>query len=177
MNNQKETEPIQVIKAGLVDAEAISGLVNRAYRPAPGDEGWTHESALVSGNRVTRENVASAIQNSTVLVGVRGEVLAGCIQIEMKGNAAHIGMLAVDPSLQAGGIGKCLLQRAEEFAVQENRAEVAVLIVIAARRELIEFYCRRGYRQTEEQLPYPIDAGVGVPVEEAMFLAELKKML
>lgn len=50
-------EQVQITKAGLADAEAITGLVNRAYRPAPGAEGWTHESALVSGSRINRENV------------------------------------------------------------------------------------------------------------------------
>ncbi len=168
-------EKVQIIKADIADAEAITGLVNQAYRPAPGAEGWTHESALVSGSRVDRETVVSAIQSSTVLVGSRGQEPVGCVQIEMKGNAAHIGMLAVDPSLQTCGIGKLLLERAEEFAVQKYDAEVAVLIVIAARTELIEFYLRRGYRQTGEQLQYPIDSGVGAPVEEAMLLTKLQK--
>lgn len=168
-------EQVQITKAGLADAEAITGLVNRAYRPAPGAEGWTHESALVSGSRVSRENVVSAIQGSTILIGSRGQVPLGCVQIEMKGSAAHIGMLAVDPSLQAGGIGTWLLQQAEEFSTQECRAEIAVLIVIAARKELVQFYLRRGYRKTEEQLQYPINAGVGTPVEEAMLLTKLEK--
>lgn len=168
-------EQVQITKANIADAEAIAGLVNRAYRPVPGAEGWTHESALVSGSRVSRGNVMSAIQASAVLVGSRGQEPVGCVQIEMKGNAAHIGMLAVDPSLQSGGIGKLMLQNAEDFAVQKYRAETAILIVIAARKELVEFYLRRGYRQTEEQFQYPVDAGIGTPVEEAMLLTKLKK--
>lgn len=170
-------EQVHIRKASLIDTEAITDLVNRAYRPSPGCEGWTHESALVSGSRVRRENVVSAIQDSTVLVGIRRQVLAGCVQIEVKGNTAHIGMLAVDPSLQTAGIGKLLLQHAEEFSAQKCRAEIAVLIVIAARKELVAFYRRRGYRQTEEQLQYPIDAGVGTPVEEAMLMTKLEKYL
>lgn len=169
-------EEVQITKAELVDAEAIARLVNQAYRPAEGGEGWTHESELVSGIRVDVEAVLLAIQSSRVLVGSIGQEPVGCVQIEMKGNAAHIGMLAVDPSRQAGGIGKLLLERAEQFAVLEKGAEFALLAVITERTELIEFYIRRGYSPTGEQLPYPVDTGVGVPVKEAMPLVVLKKV-
>jgi ribosomal protein S18 acetylase RimI-like enzyme len=84
-------------------------------------------------------------------------------------------MLAVDPSLQTSGIGKLLLAHAEELAVQTFNAQVGVLVVIAARTELVEFYLRRGYSKTEEWSQYPIDAGVGTPEKEAMLLTTLRK--
>jgi len=168
-------EQLQFFRASIADAEAITDLVNKAYRPVPGAEGWTHESVLVSGSRVDREAVVSAIQTSTVLIGSCGQEPVGCVQIEMKGKTAHIGMLAVAPSVQASGIGSLLLKRAEAFSVKNHDAELAVLIVIAVRVELIEFYLRRGYLQTGEQLPYPVDSGVGAPVKEAMLLTKLQK--
>ena len=168
---------LYVTHAVAADADRITDLVNRAYRPASGFEGWTHESALVGGSRVSHDHVLAAIRTRTVLAGYLEQALIGCVQIEMNGTVASIGMLAVDPSLQAGGLGSVMLQRAEAFAAQQHHAEVAVLTVIAAREALVAFYLRRGYRQTGESLQYPIGAGSGTPSKDAMTLIKLEKRL
>lgn len=139
--------------------------------------GWTHESALVRGARIDQERVIAAIQNNTFLVGVNNQDLVGCVQVTMDDRAAHIGMLAVNPSLQTSGIGKLLLAYAENLAAQELGGQIAVLVVIAARTELVEFYLRRGYTQTDERVQYPMDSEVGIPVKEAMYLTKLQKCL
>lgn len=170
-------QPIEIRSAESTDAEAITQLVNRSYRPATeAEKGWTHEAALVEGDRIDVTSVTTAIENTAVLVGLKESRVVGCVQIELHGRAAHIGMLAVDPALQQAGLGKLLLARAEKFSF-DHYAEEAKLIVIAARKELTEFYLRRGYRKTNERLPYPLEAGVGVPSERAMSLAVLKKTL
>ena len=166
---------VHIRKAELTDAEAVTKLVNRAYRPEAGSEGWTNESALVSGDRIDQGKVTTAIQSGTVLVGSNERGLVGCVQVEVTDRVAHIGMLAVDPSLQTSGIGKLLLAHAEELAVQKFNAQVGVLVVIAARTELVDFYLRRGYSRTEEWSQYPTDAGVGTPEKEAMLLTTLRK--
>lgn len=169
--------PIELREATPADAEAITQLVNLAYRPKPDTESWTHEAALVEGDRISLESVKTAVRDSVVLVAVQESTIVGCVQIEARGPSAHIGMLAVDPAHQTAGLGKLILQRAEAFSADKLRAQEAVLVVIAARTELIEFYLRRGYRETGERLPYPIEAGVGVPTEKALSLTVLKKAL
>jgi len=168
---------MHIRKAEITDAKAITALVNRAYRPAAGTEGWTHESALVEGDRINQSKVATAILGGTVLVGTCEQGLMGCIHIEVADQVAHIGMLAVDPLLQNSGAGKRLLKQAEEIAVREFNAAFAVLVVIAARKELVDYYLRRGYKQTEERSQYPIHAGVGRPTKDAMLLTTLRKPL
>ena len=79
------------------DAAQIVDIVNAAYRPGPGQEGWTHESALVAGSRVTLEQVIEALAGSTVLVAFSESGVDGCVQIQAKDREAHIGMLAVLP--------------------------------------------------------------------------------
>lgn len=167
---------IDIRKAVSGDAEAITKLVNRSYRPASGIKGWTHESALVKGDRTNIKTMTAALQNTTVLIGVNEDsVIVGCVQIEAHGRQAHIGMLAVDPAQQSSGMGKLLLEGAEKFAVRSIQAEEAILTVIAARTELIDYYLRRGYTRTDERLQYPIESGVGMPSEAAMDLIILKK--
>src|SRR4051812_3214814 len=95
--------------ASVNDAEAIARLVNAAYRPLPEAGGWTHESNIVSGNRTSAAQVEALINQSVVILVAHGSTVVACVHIESKDNEAHIGMLAVEPTLQAAGVGKLLL--------------------------------------------------------------------
>lgn len=170
-------QTVLIRQAQPEDSASITRIVNQAYRPEPGKEGWTHEASLVTGARVTLEQVNVALQNSVVLVAVIERSVQGCIRIEVDGQSAHIGMLAVNPSLQNSGIGKRLLSEAETFAVRHLDANEAVLTVIAVRKELLDFYQRCGYRETGSFSSFPVDAGVGIPCQEAMMLTILRKVL
>lgn len=168
-------QQISVRKAAAEDAEHIVALVNAAYRPAPGSEGWTHEAALITGSRIALGQILRALESSTVLVAVRGSQLVGCVQIQVQGQESHIGMLAVLPSVQAAGLGKKLLAEAECYAQSSFGAQLFVLLVVADRRDLINFYMRRGYDETGDFQPYPTEAGVGTPVDPNARLAVLHK--
>lgn len=74
---------VDIRKGELTDAKAVTKIVNRAYRPDAGSEGWTLESALVSGDRIGQDKVAMAIRSSTVLVGSSERGLVGCVQVEV----------------------------------------------------------------------------------------------
>ncbi|TVP57907.1 MAG: GNAT family N-acetyltransferase [Halomonadaceae bacterium] len=166
--------------ATLDDAEGIAGLVNRAYRPEPGAQGWTHESGLVTGARIQVGALQRSLQETAVLLAFSGDELIGCVQVEGKQGKekeAHVGMLAIAPAWQTGGFGKRLLAAAEAYGAGVLGVQVFVLIVIASRRELIEFYLRRGYRETGESLPYPVAANVGTPLDPATALTVLRKQV
>ena len=68
-------------------------------------------------------------------------------------------MLAVDPVHQGAGIGKQLLIEAETYARDHFKAEQLMLIVIELRVELIAYYERRGYLQTERRMDYAAVCG------------------
>lgn len=168
-------EPVLLRRAAIEDAPHIVTVVNSAYRPAPGEEGWTHESALVTGSRIDLEQVYQAIESSTVLVAFYGFQLVGCVQIQAKGIESFIGMLAVLPSNQTAGLGKKLLAEAESYAQSHLSAQRLVLLVVTDRRELIDFYVRRGYEETGEFVAYPTNSGVGKPLSSDARLAVLHK--
>ena len=157
------------------DAPQIARLVNAAYRPHPGAEGWTHESDIVAGERTSTQQVEEALGSSVVFVGLRGSAIVACIQVARKGIEAHIGMLAVEPSLQGAGFGDAMLAHAEAYALSSFGAEQFVLVVVSDRTELIEFYRRRGYEDSGQRLPYPIGRGVGTPRNGLLDLAVLRK--
>ncbi len=61
------------------DADYIVQLVNKAYGPEAGLSGWTHESHLVSGNRISPEQIMETMvkPDSVLLVGLKNsEIVA-----------------------------------------------------------------------------------------------------
>lgn len=159
------------------DASEIAELVNAAYRPSHDTAGWTHEAELIAGPRTTPAQVAEAIQkpNSAILVHCENSAIVACVHVEKEDSDCHIGMLAVNPAVQATGIGKQMLALAESYASEALRAEKFVLVVVSARSELVAFYLRRGYQKTGSVMDYPLSAGVGIPRNPALKIEVLEK--
>lgn len=151
--------------SGPLDAEAITQVINQAYRPDTNAAGWTHESDLVSGNRICVAQVEQIISRpeSVILVGFNNADIVACVHVEKNGGNSHIGMLAVSPTLQGSGVGKRMLVYAEQYAVEHFSAEKFILTVLSSRTELIAFYLRRGYQHTGQMQDYPVHAGIGKP--------------
>ncbi|MBN3822671.1 GNAT family N-acetyltransferase [Burkholderia sp. Ac-20384] len=159
------------------DVDALVELVNAAYRPTTTAAGWTHEAALIDGPRITSSQLAATLQapDTVLLVAEIDAAIAGCIEVRKDGGAAYIGTLAVAPSMQDRGLGKALLNEAEQFAVRRWNLETAVMVVLSARHELIDFYLRRGYARTGERSGYPFDAGVGRPRDDTLTIETLTR--
>jgi ribosomal protein S18 acetylase RimI-like enzyme len=158
------------------DSEEIANLVNRAYRPKSTEFGWTHEAQLVAGNRVTPGQLEKLFDgDSTILTLLQGEFIVSCVTIEVEDSVAYIGMLATEPRLQATGLGKSMMKHAEHFAGRVLGASKFKISVLSARRELIDFYERRGYVRTGETQNYPASAGVGKPLIKNLGIETLVK--
>ena len=73
-------------------------------------------------------------------------------------------MLCVSPTLQSGGLGRRLLDAAEDHGRAIGLARME-MTVIDSRESLIAWYVRRGYALTGETLPFhelrPADADTG----------------
>ena len=164
--------------ANKLDAEAIAQLVNKAYRPETGTTGWTHESDLVSGNRISVDQVAEVMSkpNSVIFVGLKGLDIMACVHVEKDGSNSHIGMLAVNPKLQGAGAGKQMLAHAERYANESFGSEKFIMVVLSSRSELIAFYLRRGYQKTGSIMDYPLSAGVGTPKHANLKIEVLEKL-
>ena len=164
--------------AALSDAKEIAALVNKAYRPEGETRGWTHEGELVSGPRTSAANVAQLIGGqSHVLVLCRDEKILACVQVELRGSTAYIGMLAADPTIQNQGLGKQMLAHAEHFAMSHPEVLQLRMMVLSSRPELLDFYLRRGYMQTGEIHEYPTAAGIGQPVVPGLHVLALVKRI
>lgn len=156
-------------QANLEHAEALMHLVNVAYRPQhPHAQAWTHESDWVLGQRINITQMRDALnqKNAVILMLTDNKVILACVQVEQLGDVAYIGMLSVLPECQNMGLGKIMLDAAEQFAQSEWHIKQFKMSVITARESLMAYYLRRGYVQTGEFFDYPTDANVGLPKAE-----------
>ena len=165
------------------ELEAVAALVNGAYRGATSRAGWTSEEELLGGQRtdpsMLRADLAAA-PGATILTmreSKAGEII-GSVWLEPLGAAAfYLGMLTINPTCQAGGLGRTLLDHAESFA-RAAGAQTMQLTVIEQRDSLIAWYERRGYRGTGAVKPFPYgDDRVGAPKRGDLRLAVFEKAL
>jgi GNAT superfamily N-acetyltransferase len=164
------------------DATEILQLVRGAYRGEDSRAGWTTEADLLADERIDLEQVAEKITTAGSLVltaqGETGATIACCELVHRDAQLAYFGMFAVRPDLQAAGVGRQVLAEAERQATQRWHCLRMEMTVIAQRDELIAWYARRGYRQTDERRPFPYDQLVNGPaLRDDLYFAVLVKDL
>ncbi|WP_309611821.1 GNAT family N-acetyltransferase [Sphingomonas sp.] len=174
-------EPPQIRPATDVDLDALHALVERAYRGDSARRGWSHEADLLDGQRTDRESLADTIRDSRqlLLVMLEKRALIASVTLTDKGSGiAYLGMLAVDPTLQATGIGRTMLAEAEAIARDQMGIATMEMTVIASRAELVSWYQRRGYVLTGERRPFPAtDPRFGLPKRDNLEFVVLAKSL
>lgn len=165
--------------ATSLDITSLEKLVNSAYRGDSSRKGWTTEADLLDGIRTDRTALNRMIQNSNSCIlkytGTDGDI-QGCVYLEKKPPALYLGMLTVSPELQDKGIGKQLLQAAENHAKKEGLTSIS-MTVISVRYALIGWYERHGYYPTGETRPFPTNPEFGIPKKPLYFRVLEKQIL
>ena len=159
-------------KATPADAAAINQLVNSAYRGDASRQGWTTEADLLDGTRIDEAAIRDLIArpDTTVLTYWEEGALLGCVELRASENKLYLGMLSVKPDTQGKGIGKKLMAAAEDHARSQG-IPVIFMTVISARKELIDWYVRHGYRLTGERKPFVVpDQRWGIPKQKLEFV-------
>ena len=178
------------------EADALSALVNSAYRGESSKVGWTTEADLLGGQRTDPEGLAAILRShaksnhdtsgtdgsanaQVILVHTDAEGLACCVHLQrLPDQRAYLGMLTVRPVGQARGLGRALLAAGEQWATREWGTREMQMTVIAQRAELIAWYERRGYARTGETRPFPYDdERFGRPKRDDLYFAVLAKAL
>ncbi len=125
--------------ADIRDAEAIVSVINAAFRRA--------EGFLLDRDRIDLETVQELLQKGTFLVAEES-FLCGCVYVEPRGgNRSYLGLLSVDPRLQKSGLGSQLMNAAEAYCAKAG-SRFMDLQIVSVRKELPDFYHRRGYVET-----------------------------
>ena len=170
-------------KAELSDAQDIAALINSAYRGESSRAGWTTEADILDGVRTTTQEVASIIkrEDAFILVGVLRDQIVATICCEKQDaydrNIAHLGMIAVKPTLQNKGHGTSMIQAAEAMTAREWRVVGFHMAVITLREQLIAFYERLGYARSGEFKNFPENAALWQPKVPGLTLEYLVKVI
>ncbi len=157
--------------ATIADVPALHALVEAAFRGETARAGWTHEADLLDGQRTDRAALAEVIDDPDRSILMTGDA-TGCVQVSrIAATLSALGLLAVRPDVQAGGLGRRLVAAAEQHAVRAHGAARIEMTVIAARHELIAWYERQGYVRTGETRPFPMhDPRFGLPRQPLSFV-------
>lgn len=139
------------------DIKDIEVLINAAYRTTS-TKAWTGEAHLLKGKRVDinmLEEILKEPDTKTYIAKVDNKTVA-TIQIKKEQDSIHIGMFAVDVEFQSAGVGKKLLEFAENIGKELfKNSKKFVMEVISSRLELIAYYNRRGYKTTNRYIDFP----------------------
>ena len=147
-----------ILAASPADAPALQALLEAAYRGDSARQGWNHEADILDDERIAPGELEAMLADPavTILTARDGESLVGCVAVTRKSAAlGYLGMLCVLPTLQSGGLGRRLLDAAEDHARALGIAAME-MTVINSRDALIAWYERRGYLRTGETRPFPV---------------------
>lgn len=174
--HQVITNIIMIIEATFEHLPQLIELVNTAYRSKT-QQGWTSEATLVAGDRIQAHQLQEMLQDpaSKIFILFQASQLVACVHIQIHEHSCYIGMLTTHPNVQNQGIGKIMLDHAENFALKNYATHSFELSVLSARTELINFYKRRGYIQSDLIEAYPINANVGTPYTTDLKVLHLNK--
>lgn len=166
---------LEIRVATLDDLSRVHPMIERAYRGESARAGWTHEADLiVEGARTDLPALRAIVEDAEqrLLIAEQDGAVIGCVQVsDMGKHIAYLGLLAVDPKLQAAGIGRKLLDAAERVARNVFDAKRMEMTVIDQRDELIAWYRRRGYLPSGETRDFPI------PMDPPLCMSVLVKPL
>jgi GNAT superfamily N-acetyltransferase len=134
------------------DVDALGHLINAAFRV---------EQPFIEGDRIDAAGVRSYMAKGKFLIAEDFAGLAGCVYVELRGDRGYLGLLGVDPQRQGTGLGRKLMDAAENF-FRKVGCLVVGLRVISARTPLPAFYRHLGYHETGTA-PFAPDVPVKIP--------------
>ena len=161
------------------DIKEVILLINQAYRGEKKDKAWTTESHILDGIRVNEdmmEEILKEKETKTYIAKIDNKIV-GTIQVKLEGESILVGLFAVDTKSQASGIGKKLLEFAENSATKLWQKSTFLIEVISTRTELMQYYIRRGYQNTNSFIEFPKSAYWTPNTNEELKLLVFKKTI
>jgi GNAT superfamily N-acetyltransferase len=129
------------------DVEELVVLINRAF---------VVEQPFFTTERIDVAETLEHFEKGTFILAESDGRMAGCNYVELRGESGYFGLLSIDPDYQGRGLGRELVEQAEEFCRKGGCAVVRIR-VLNHRTELPPFYEKLGYTtagtEEVEQVP------------------------
>lgn len=138
----RETVGIAPMPPGFAAWDDLLALIGRAFAPMDGVID-PPSSALA----LTPASLRDKAGQETVFLAHAGARLAGCLFMAARADRFYLGKLAVDPAMQRQGIGRRLVEAAEDAARQAGKPvlELQTRVELDANHRAFE---RLGFRET-----------------------------
>ncbi len=135
MTGRKDQIDIRLAHAG--DIPALVPVINQAFAI----------EKFLDGTRTDEERLAATLREGIILLAERNGQLLACVYVELRGERAYFGMLAVDPKQQGQGLGRLMTDAAEQYG-RNHSCKYMDISVLSLRPELLPFYRNLGYQET-----------------------------
>jgi len=147
-----KSDTLHIRAADVADVAALVRLINSAF---------CVEQPFIEGDRTDAEGVRSYMAKGKFLVAENSSGLTACVYVELRGDRGYLGLLGVDPSCQGTGLGRKMMDAAENY-FRKAGCRAIDLRVISARTPLPAFYRHLGYHETGTA-PFAPDVPVKIP--------------
>lgn len=148
--------------AVAADVELLARLINAAF---------VVEQPFIEGERINQAGVREYMKKGKFLVAEEALGLAGCVYVELSGGRGYLGLLGVAPERQGTGLGRKLMDAAENY-FREAGCRAIDLRIISPRTPLPAFYEHMGYKQAGTA-PFAPDVPVKVPCHYVLMSKQL----
>lgn len=153
MPTMSKNNGLRIGRASQSDCAVMARLINSAFSVVK----------FFEGERTNHAELIARMQEGEFLLGrdEAGELVAA-VYVEGRGERGYFGMLAVDPQRQGNGLGRKMVEAAEEYC-RSKGCTAMDLTVLSLRPELLPIYRKLGYVEsgTEEFRPSrPLKPGV-----------------
>ncbi len=130
--------PFSIRTASIADCVRLIPLINAAFSI----------ETFLEGNRTDQIRLTAMMEKGTILVAEdRSCLLLGCVYVEVRGEHGYMGQLAVDPAHQRAGLGRVLVEAAENH-LRARGCKAVDIVVLSLRPELPPIYRSIGYIET-----------------------------
>ena len=149
--NSNPTVSIRI--ANATDLPAIVRVVNAAFAI----------ETFLQGTRTDAEGAAEMMRKGEFLVAESAPgVIVAAVYTELRGERGYFGMLAVEPSQQGSGLGRMMVEAAEQHC-RSHGCKHMDITVLSLRPDNLSLYRKFGYFETgTEQFHPPPSRKVGV---------------
>src|SRR5215472_1749877 len=101
-----EANPLSIRPALPSDVPQLVRLINGAF---------VVEQPFIEGERIDPAGVREYMEKGKFLVAEDTVGLAGCVYVELRGERGYLGLLGVEPAQQGEGLGRKLMDAAENY--------------------------------------------------------------
>jgi ribosomal protein S18 acetylase RimI-like enzyme len=135
------------------EAPQLQNLIHAAFRFTDASVEWIGSPELANtfnmDINVIIERIASPENVFFIVSDTPNGPTIACVNVFKKApDYGRIALLAVDPTIQRGGLGKIVMKKAERYLKEELGVKRIGLNALHTRKGLIAWYERQGYVKT-----------------------------